>query len=211
MQDRAIGAGTITRDGLKDTINECFREAGTITRDGLMDCLREAGLSEVIDRSRQGSHQGNEASPEPSGAVRPQAFVWDGSFHQLPREYRFPKMNTLIAWQHWCCPDTRNGYPPLRKVEARDLSSLNLRKRLSDLRFLMKQVEEEAKRLNIWSDNISVQVANELFERCSSVIHLQNAENSHAERRHGQISWTSHVVLLRRQQKRLQRRSGVLS
>jgi hypothetical protein len=99
LEDRAIGAGTVTRDGLHDSILLCLQEAG-LTRSSIADDANE-----------------NDIQPTQPSNIQYQTYFWSGHIHMFPKTFKFPFGSPEIAWQYWCCGNPNLGYPPLRKLE----------------------------------------------------------------------------------------------
>ena len=115
---------------------------------------------------------------------------WGGKLHLVPQDFSFPTGPALIAWQHYCCGDESKSYPPLRSLQPTDMSSTNLRKRLSDFKFVNGLVETEAKRKSIWVDRPTLEQANAIFLECQSVLPTSPDENDR-KRRTSQLQWTT--------------------
>ena len=73
----------------------------------------------------------------------------------------------------------------------------NMKKRLSDYRFLMTRVEQKAKDLGLWKKDLTVYEANEIFKKCGYVIDIPHISSKKRKRRTGQLSWRYQVTLLR--------------
>lgn len=179
LEDRAIGAGTVTRDGLRNMLNEV---------------LNKAGLFEAVERMRASS--GAPSAP-PNQAQESNLFMWNGSFHRVPQTFTFPVGGALVCWQHYCCGDATKGYPPLQQLEPRDMPSKNLRKRLSDYLYLMKRVERLVKEKGGWIAKPTLAQANEMFAAGQEALSLPPLP-SNRQRRVNQMKWQSVVQLLRK-------------
>lgn len=86
-------------------------------------------------------------------------------------------------------------------MKPEDLSSKNLRKRLSDFKFIMQRVEDNAKEKGVWKDRPTELEALEIFEKAGEVIQLPDQTKSGHKRRRGQLSWVSAVNIMRVSQK----------
>ena len=131
-----------------------------------------------------------------------QAHMWGGKFHLVPEDFSFPDASTLLAWQYWVCGDREKELPPLRSLSPDDMSSKNMRKRLSDFKFLMQIIEEKIKEIGEWKDNVTVQEANEMFAKCKHLVLVQdNVSEKMRKRRPEQIKWSTMVNLIRKKQR----------
>jgi hypothetical protein len=126
LEIRAIGAGTVTRDGLKES---------------LMECLEEAGVMRVV----RGIESPSVAESIPS--------VNSTVAQRFPIDVKLPVGSVSIAWQYWCCGNASQFYPPLSNLKPSDIQDSKVRKRLSDYRFLMSKIQRRAVELNIWVEN----------------------------------------------------------
>lgn len=181
LEERAIGAGTVTRDGLEEMIDRCIGKTGILEL-----VAQQNGGSEVTSRAQQVSLQ--PVSYEP--------FFWGGRYHRLPQDFTFPKAGLLVAWQIWCCGNALKRYVPLRRIDSKDLANRNLAKRLSDFRFVMVHLESLAKTANCYVDNPTVEQATVMFETIEEQI-LPPALSQNRHRVH-QLKWRTYVNILRK-------------
>ncbi|EGZ27513.1 hypothetical protein PHYSODRAFT_476314, partial [Phytophthora sojae] len=104
LEKRAIGAGTVTYDGLNDAIRACLRDT---------------------EAERQMCH------------------FWGGKFRRVSAEFGIPDCSVRHAWVLWMCGNKAKQIPPLRLLDGRDMPSRMLQKPLSQLRFLMRKIEND--------------------------------------------------------------------
>jgi hypothetical protein len=184
LEVRAIGAGTVTRDGLNESI---------------MRCLEDAGISRILERLE--SHERIEISNSTSlestdgncdvniGNV----YFWGGKLHKFPEDFDFPNGGVLEAWQWWIAGNVAKNYRPLKELEPMDCSTRNKRKRLSDYKFLMNRLEARAKGDNFWIEDKTIEAANTMYERLSTVLN-----NVTKKQRMAQLTWIYAVTALRK-------------
>jgi hypothetical protein len=134
--------------------------------------------------------------------VEAQWFNWGGGFRRAPEDFEFPKVNILFSWQFWCCGDLKRNIVPFRNFESRDMSKQNSRKRLSDFKFLMNILEDEAKKKHLWKASINISDANSIFYQVSQVLDIQAASKMNRKRRLPQMQWRTLVKELRISQKK---------
>ena len=72
------------------------------------------------------------------------------------------------------------------------MPTTNVRKRLSDFKFLFQKLEQEAKRLKLWKSPLTIQEANDIFDKVKSVIISPN------KRRASQMKWLTAATHLRK-------------
>ena len=147
LEERAIGAGTVTRDGLSEMLTEVFESSSLY--DSLTKVLQ--AQSGCVNTSSSSSSSGGQHSRKP---LTP--YVWGGRFHLVPQDFTLPDGSALQGWQHYLCGNESRNYPPLRLVTPEDMASKNLRKRLSDFKFLMRAIEDRVKAADKWIESPSV-------------------------------------------------------
>ncbi|KAG7355328.1 D-tyrosyl-tRNAtyr deacylase [Nitzschia inconspicua] len=127
--------------------------------------------------------------------------IWGGRLHHVPQDFAFPNSCSQIAWQYWMCGDRQKRYPPLRNLSRDDMPSTNMRKRLSDLRYLMQLVEKMVEEQGKWIANPSIEQANEMFEVGKDVLDISDFSEKGRKRRGLQMKWTSMVTQVRNKRK----------
>ena len=181
LEEKAVGLGTVTQSGLTEA---------------LMKCLEDAGVMRIV---RNIENPPAPAAVSRSTAVRDTTpvYCWGGKLHNFPKEFTFPKCGVLEAWRYWCVGDELRGYPPLKRLTPEELSTKNLRKRLSDFKFVMNKIEERAAELQISSASPSEEEAIQIFNHCSSVLNVPQTSSTGKRRRTGQHTWMTVVDDLR--------------
>jgi hypothetical protein len=114
LEERAIGAGTVTRDGLKDHLNDVLKDSGLLaTVDRLVGLCSEGrpNPNPVEGRNENDAEAGNAGDGDGHG-FRP--FCWGGHLRRVRQDFTFPKGGPLTAWIFYLCGDGTKGYPPYR-------------------------------------------------------------------------------------------------
>ena len=184
LEDRAIGARTVTYDGLQDTIRKCFKEVG---------------IDDLVHRSRNPCQEGRVTVPNASNIRERLAHYWGGRFRRLPEDFSFLDITARQLWLLWVCGDETRNIRPLRFVDHFDVSTLNMKKRLSDARFLMNKVVERAKLLGKWKEKYTQQQAVETYNQCGDVIEIPKITRKQRKRRRTQLSWLTVCKNVRQQ------------
>lgn len=100
--------------------------------------------------------------------------------------------------QMWCIGNPINGYPAFKILKPDDLPSKNLRKRLSDLRYLMGRLRDKATEKGLNLDIQTIEQANNIFSAIEDAVALPEFSKSGRKRnRKEQLVWTTVVNLLR--------------
>jgi hypothetical protein len=168
LEERAIGAGTVTTHGLKEMMKTVMG-----------DVLGEAGVPEVLEFARNRDQAANAQPPLPNWGDRP----------ILPPEFSFPKQPPLTLWQLWCCGNTSLKYPPYRNLRPTDMPNTNLKKRLCDLNWLMKKIEGILKQKGTYIEYCTLIQANEMYKSVQDQIELPEFTPEKRKRRKEQIGW----------------------
>jgi hypothetical protein len=203
LEERAVGAGTVTHHGVQRLL-----DAQLAPLMAAMDRLeRGGGVIQQQEAVVAGNAPPDAAVNAPAEAR--QLYVWGGRFNLVPEDFQFPNTSTKIAWQLWCCGDAEKGYPPLRQLTPQDMSSKNLKKRLSDFRTLMRELEVRAKDTGVWRDSATVQEANEMFAAIKDdVLITRTVSESGRVCRPDEIKWSSMVTMLHRRKKQQRQQQG---
>jgi len=177
LEDRAIGAGTVTKDCLEEAISTA---------------LIKSGILEKINRDHPDVH--NLAPAVQSEQV---CFTWGGKLHAFPEDFTLPKGNAFIAWQQYCCGDSRRKILPLRRLTSHDLRQ-SQKKRFYDFLFLMNQLKNGLKEKNLWKEGeLTIEEANSLFPTAFASLNIPKETHKNRRRRIDQIQWNSVVSILR--------------
>jgi len=193
LEQKAVNIGAVTRSGVEDV---------------LMNVLDKTGLLKAVHDLKAGVLSAHSASSSSSssaaGATERKLFkphMYDGHFHRVPQNFDFPAVGTLLMWQHYVCGDPGGTYPPLRDLKAKELPSRNLKKRLSDLNFLMKPIEAKLRADNLWKNSPSFEEANQMFLHGQTAI-MPSVPNQR-KRRYAEIQWRTVVNALRGPKRRV--------
>jgi len=176
MDERAVSAGQLTRDVLKQTIKELLADA-------------MIGAAVVAPAPLA-------VSTEKSTRVH----YWDSKFHFLPANFEFPSTDPLTAWKLWWFGNVALGYPPLRRVTSRDLSTRQKANTLSEWSMLMKRIVAEAEAMTgaAVPSVPTEEEAEKLFAIGMSKLALLPTMRA---RRHSQLKVTTVVRLMREENK----------
>ena len=140
LEERPIGAGTVTRNGLESMLTSVLDKAGLFQA---VEMIRKRDASDVQMVSSSSVAHGSDERKQ-------QAYLWGG---------------VRVCWQQYCCGDSTKGYPHLKALQPRDMPSANLRKRLCAFLFLMKRVETKVREKNKWKPNPNLAEANSGVEK----------------------------------------------
>ncbi|OWZ16758.1 hypothetical protein PHMEG_0009397 [Phytophthora megakarya] len=122
--------------------------------------------------------------------------------HFFPEGVKLPTGTPEQAWIHWYCGNSAQKLPPFRNMLPNDLGSGNLRKRLSDLKYLMSKIERAAKELNLSITNLSSSEAVTVFQQCKFAVELPAETEKNRKRRRGQLVRPSVATILWRKKPR---------
>ena len=134
-----------------------------------------------------------------TGDSTTRTYSWGGTMHCVPEHFTLPKVTPLVAWQQYCCGDASLGYPALRLLTSHDMPTATQKKRLSDYRFLMGEVEFKVREADRWVPNPTVLQANEMFAIAEP--HILGPVQTR-KRRASQLSWTTIVNQIRSKRQR---------
>jgi hypothetical protein len=185
LEEKAVGLNQVTQDCLKDT---------------LMKCLEEAGVMRIVQNIKEPTTGTANATAQQTRQIWP-LHLWGGQHHRFPEDFLFPKCSVLDAWRLWCVGTDK--HPPLRSLTPQELSTSNKQKRLSDMKWLMLKIEDNAKQLGITLPCQSEEEAISLFERCCSAVELPKTTKTGLKCRRGQVTWLSAVDILRNENERV--------
>jgi hypothetical protein len=174
LEERAIGAGTVTIDGLEKQLESVLARSGVL------------GLLSEIRQQKQPMHPIHPIqAPESFGF---QSYNCGGAYHRVPEDFDFPNAGPLTCWKLWCLGDTVKMYPPNRTLKPVDVPK-SIRKRLSGYRFLMNYLEDHLKERNIFKINPTLEEVNQMLKsqkRCSfSTRSLQKRERDEKNKSSG--------------------------
>jgi len=169
LEERAIGAGTVTTAGLDTKIQS------------LQDWL-EQKLAFV-----------HAAREEPQPERPPQVML------RAPPEFKVPKVSPQQAWQQYWLGNHEKGYPPLRQWKARDLPTKTAKNRFGEYRSLMRTMEQKLKEDMgaAWKEPTTLEEVNQLYSQACHAIAVPELTAKNRRRRVNELSWAT-VKKLRR-------------
>ncbi|KAJ0397776.1 hypothetical protein ATCC90586_005612 [Pythium insidiosum] len=139
--DRVVSGVTNALEDRTETHRVALQEAISATFDAV-------GLPALIARL-QATHNPSE-SPADDGS-RIFLYEWGGRFRRVPEHFQLLDGTPRQLWVLWTCGSTKPLLPHIRFVQPCDMGSTNARKRLSDLAFLMRRLEDAARHDLGWS------------------------------------------------------------
>ncbi len=189
LEERAIQAQAVTPAQLDERLDE-----------KLMDVFRRTGVLEFIERTKDGSLFAGAAPTSVPAAVASMRTVqlhnWGGRFSKVPEDFIVPTGSAFVAFQHWMFGSQEAGYPALRTVQPIDIP-VKQKERFSHLRWLMGEIESEAKRAKVWVDSPSVEQATEVFQATMTHLGLPTKSPKGRKRRVQDLNWGTVVNSLR--------------
>ena len=189
LEDRAIGAGTVTFNGLEQLLSRVVQQ-------------QNAPIERLLDRftNNTPSNHAQLAQREPSAL---DGLAMSAS---LPADFQFPICPPMQAWQLWCCGNATLGIiaftlglRPFSTLEPTELRTGALKRRLTEFRFMMKRIEEAVKRQGTYTVNPTLEEANRMYEIGKSAIAIPDQTATDRQRRKPQLSWTYVVQIVRKQ------------
>ena len=187
-------------DKVKQAIDECGLAGGALSEHRL--CTIFDGFAEEI--CGQLGQVGNNNGAEQQVAERVEngnGYRWhcfDGQFHRVPKDWRFPRVGVFDIWKHWWIGDSVRGVPPLRMLSAEDIKFLDQipisqeelhartganrnrrrlsRKTLCDLKFLMEYITKKVQDANQVENVITPTSVMRMFEVVAE--EFQGGQNS---------------------------------
>ncbi|GLD96214.1 hypothetical protein PINS_up004892 [Pythium insidiosum] len=134
-------------------------------------------------------------SEKPTGA---RLYLWGNAWHQVPEDFEIPKESLEVIWRQWCCGDTSRGYIPLRQLETSDMATVNARKRLSDLRFLMRHIENALQQRGVWKSEPSLIEADQMLRAVAQELPIAGSTGKNSKKRQlDTLKWHTAVTILR--------------
>ncbi|ETP04499.1 hypothetical protein F441_18742 [Phytophthora nicotianae CJ01A1] len=189
LEARAIGAGTVTYDGLNDAIRSC---------------LQETGVHDLVQRLANPVQQTQDTTKDNERML---THFWGGRFRRVPAGFHVPDCSIRQAWILWRCGNEAKRWPPFRLLDGRDVPDRKQQRRLSDLRFVMKKLEHDATSKNLLQDCRSIEDATNMYLACVDSVAAESTAERSRKRRRGQLSWST-VGKLFRQAKKTKRSEG---
>jgi hypothetical protein len=167
--------------------------------------LSEARLNQVIDSSPRmkrieellKSSVGVRQLPPGESSRRPEFFRHGGLMRRVPSTWQFPRCALIIAYEHWHCPDEVKKVSALKLLKRHDVSFVKRgAKTLEEFSFLMGMIDDEARRIGIYEENMDRAKAKNVFQACKHVLGIQTETPQGRKRRIEQITWSSCLRLM---------------
>lgn len=178
LEDRAIGAGTVTREGLQSLLTqELERFLGQRSADPIR------------------SDNGSENAAQVGNANR--LFSWGGRLRRLPEHYELPNGTVHAAFRIWMCPDTDREICALRHCSTADFDDKNKRKRFGDLRRIMNKIIESVRDSGLYRERPTVEECDAMLVSWEEQGLISAVTPRGRERRMGQLKWTYVLKILR--------------
>ena len=188
LENRAIGAGTVTRDGLQDVLSTAITDM--LQQHGVIDFIN----NQNIQTNLTPQHNEGPAEFNPSDNT---THFWGGRFHLVPENFEFPSVGPRLAFQYWCNGDSRLLYPPLRLLQPIDMQTSNLKKRLCDFKYLMNKILGLLRDRDAWIANPTIIQVDEMYNLIEEDLGMQMNTPTNRQRRVGQMGWRNAVKILR--------------
>jgi len=131
-----------TVDGITNILEERAIGAGTVTKDGLEKMIRSTMESVMNMVNLTPNPLAEETIQETNSDFNIKMFQWDSRFNRLPEDYCLPTGSTRSAFQQWMLNDTEKGISKLRACGPQDFRDSKKRKRFSELQCLMRTIEK---------------------------------------------------------------------
>jgi hypothetical protein len=189
VEHSAMVTETVTRDGLRRELEQHSAHILTMLRG-------DGGTTEPESITDDNSLSSSSSSP-PIRVVH----AWGGGLHTVPESFEIPAVSVRDAWHLWMHGDVNNNFPPFRLLQPGDMSHKNKRKRLSDLKYLMRKIQRKADDLGIDCRNLTPRSINSTFDLCRDSVKVPLKTARRRVRRYGQLVWLSVVDILRTQDK----------
>ncbi|KAG2760652.1 hypothetical protein PC129_g16318 [Phytophthora cactorum] len=197
--------------GVSEILEERVCQSGVPTcismADSIMKRLEDAEVLQLLRPSDNVAacddalNTATEALEPPLEETSYPVYHWGGGMHLFPEDMALPSGSAEQAWVYWCCGNTAKTLPPYHQLCPSDLSNRNQRKRLCELKFLMKKIELRAHALGLSTTKVSFNEAIDVFQQCKDVIDLPPETTNSRKRRRGQLVWVSAATILRKQAK----------
>uniref|UniRef100_A0A7S0HUI6 Uncharacterized protein n=1 Tax=Hanusia phi TaxID=3032 RepID=A0A7S0HUI6_9CRYP len=131
-------------------------------------------------------------------------YHWKGAYHALPEGFQWKRIGAHQAFELWMHGSAEHGYPPFKEVTRSDFSSGGAKKRLSDLKYLMKRIQEHAESKGIWVEDPSYEQVKRIYMQCEEYLlgeyKLPGVKRG-SDERFSQISWQTVVKNMRKRAK----------
>lgn len=183
--------------GVSKVLEDNCVEANTLTKTGFEEMMARTMNEQIVpafERAIAAASQSSAQAASTSVApARPTVTLhyYNGKYWKVPETYGLPKGGPGNLFQVWCLGDDSEAVPPLRNVDNRDVPA-RLHKRLTDVRYLMRKLEDKLRKDEQWIENPTIVQVNDMFSHAEDAIRLGATDGNH-QRRHGQLEWTTLV------------------
>ena len=127
---------------------------------------------------------------------------WNGSFRTVPLDFKFRDCSVRNLFLLWHFGQAELRIVPFKCLTTKDLNLKYSKRRLSDVRCLMRIINDALKTRNITFNEKSQREALEAFEKFKSTLELPQFTKRNRKRRNDQIGWRRTIDLLRKQKRR---------
>jgi len=158
LEELAVGAGTVTFQGLNDRI---------------MNCLSQAGLPALVERMDSLINAPPAVASPVTSTVpldAPTLCYWGGAYRRVLQDFNFPESGAFDMWFLWNCGDNARNIGPYKSFETMDMPNPNAKKRLSDLKFFANILVDKARELGIYENSMSEARATEVYNLCQESV-----------------------------------------
>lgn len=115
IEEKGVAAGHVTAATLRSVLSSVLAEVG----------LRQADTTHNVFL--------------PTNTRRDLHF-WGGKFHILPKDFSFPSIDPLGAWQLWWFGNSKRNYPPYKGIQTDDLDSSQKKATYSEWSIMMRHI-----------------------------------------------------------------------
>lgn len=186
LEERAIQASSVTPHQLREVLASEIKAAGVPELKHMV---------EVLQQKLQSSASLSSQLALPPISTLASALPLN-RYASFPENYAIPVCSPLNAWLLYVLGDTSRHLPPLRGIDSKLLPNRKVRRRLSDLRFLMGRIESFLRDQNLWVERPTLAQASEMFSQAEDAIAVPHVPGQKS-RRLGQLVWTTLVKKIR--------------
>lgn len=190
----------VTLHDFRTILTECLQEV--MPR---IDLQRLANITAALEQRRPVAAE-PAAAPSTEPPLPPPVCIpvtthtWGDKLHLVPADFELPRGSTRALWRNWCCGDPARGYLPFRFLKSYDMPTVNVRRQLNKLSFLMKRLEGAARADGVWSESPTASEADEMFERYKGSVMIESdQEQAGRKRRAEEVEWSRMVGIVKKQ------------
>ncbi len=96
-------------------------------------------------------------------------------------------------FQLYCLGDQNSRICPYRSLSSADFVGIKQKKALSDVKALMRPVENALKQRKLWHRNPTIEQVNEMWEVGRPIIAVESTTKKGRKRRLTQLAWSTHL------------------